>query len=35
MNAQLDLRPIGNVFYFVERLDDAVEWYEAGAEDAS
>ena len=29
MNAQLDLRPIGNVFYFVERLDDAVEWYAA------
>jgi predicted enzyme related to lactoylglutathione lyase len=29
MTDELELGPIGNVFYFVDRLDEAVEWYAA------
>jgi predicted enzyme related to lactoylglutathione lyase len=29
MSTPTALGPVGNVFYFVDRLDDAVEWYSA------
>ena len=29
MTTHLALGPVGNVFYFVDRLDDAVAWYAA------
>jgi predicted enzyme related to lactoylglutathione lyase len=29
MSTPITLGPVGNVFYFVDRLDDAVEWYAA------
>ena len=29
MSVDLALGPIGNIFYFVDRLEDAVEWYAA------